>query len=321
MDNSSSQREINNPSRSFRALDGRKWNEMKWNRSSRRHSSFRSFKPEQEFSSSSGTRTVTWTFCLLVPYQTNHLMTTRSLKNVRKMNDGKSSRRVPIENPFKEANNLTWHLILYQSQDRLFLSNDWVVARRPSLEIKTIKYISQVDMKCLWKLMVLILLTSLSLFRSTSSIPWVENNLALSRTAIRFEGYGLSFILSINILFFFFFHVNSVLSLSFIDRKKCSRNWEGAKEFFLVPLSRTFHRDAAWISSSASTASLSLQHLRVIGVQSIFHVIKNAKRNAKNAAVMRVVGQWILMKAAKREIADNGYRRFSNKSLIILKDE
>lgn len=215
MDNPSSQREINSPSRSFRALGRRKWNEMEWNRSSQRHSSFRSFKPnEQEFSSSSSARTVTWTFCLLVPYQTNHLMTTKyrpkPLKNARKMNDGKSSWRVPYRNPFKEANNLTWHLIHYQSQDRLFLSNDWVVVLL-YLEIKTIKYISQIDMKCLWKLMVLILLTSSSLFRSTSSIPWVENNLALSRTAIRFKGYGLFYTVDQYIVFIF--HANSVLSL------------------------------------------------------------------------------------------------------------
>lgn len=125
------------------------------------------------------------------------------------------------------------------------------------LEIKTIKYISQIDMKCLWKLMVLILLTSSSLFRSTSSIPWVENNLALSRTAIRFKGYGLFYTVDQYIVFFSreFCPISSA-----IDRKKCSRNWEGAGEFFLVSLSRTFHRDAAWISSSASTASLSLQH-------------------------------------------------------------
>lgn len=109
-------------------------------------------------------------FCLLVPYQTNHLMTIeerhpKSAKNAGEINDSKSPWQVPIE-IFLRGNGLTWHVIHYESWNRLFSWNEVESGcATSSIPIQVIEHISQIDVESLWKLAVRVLLTTSSLPR------------------------------------------------------------------------------------------------------------------------------------------------------------
>lgn len=131
----------------------------------------------------------------------------------------------------------------------------------------------------------------------------------------------VSFVLSINISFF----SHEFCPISFAHKpKEVFAELRGRERILLgAVISHVSSRDAASWTFSSDRAHPSHPYpcstFRVIGVQSIFHAIKIAKRNA---AVMSIVGQCVLTRAAKREIGrENGYRRFANESLIILKGE
>lgn len=148
-----------------------------------------------------------------------------------------------------------------------------------------------------------------------SSVSRVENNLALSRT-IR----GLRSLLYCRSDPFFFFTRTLLRSLLRSIDWRCSK-WEDviAQDPFLSRYRAHFipkRRILDFFQRVRHTPYFHHPPLRVIEVQLIFHVISPSTRNA---AIMSVVSQCILMRAA--ESRASGYRRFANGLLIILKSE